>query len=363
MSKQITEVELLQQKVVNRAKNNMPSITEVMGQIENEDKFLTDALVNTNELKFGTDRIGDRERLLMSYGKTEAGLNKYTTKQVANRFGIPTPYINALMETDWGRNLAVKLLNEHARKSDVQRVLVRNINDTVRGVLSDSYKRINSMMVFMAFLQAANAKHATLYNAAIDDTKSFIEVIQPEVVEIETPKNGTVHIVFGAELRNSDFGDGRLNLRTFYLNVACLNGQIGTKFLNEVHRGGRLPENLVLSQETYTKESEAQASVCTDSMNHLFDPANMRGEVERIQRASDTPMDYVEGVKALKRTKHYSENELSILTAKLMAKNPDDGIQGANTKWGFVQGITSLANTYTTTRRNELIEYASDMMQ
>ena len=97
-------------------------------------------------------------------------------------------------------------------------------------------------------------------------------------------------------------------------------------------------------------------------MNHLFDPANMRGEVERIQRASDTPMDYVEGVKQLKRTKHYSENELSILTQKLMAKNPDDGIQGENTKWGFVQGITSLANTYTTTRRNELIEYASDLM-
>lgn len=356
--KQITEVEVLQERVIKRAKTNMPTIAKVMQQIETEDKFLTDALVKTNALRFGTVN----KQLLVGYGDQEAGLNNHATKQMANRFGIPTPYIKSLMESEWGRNLAVKVLNEHAKKSDPQRVLVRNVNDEVRGVLSDSYKRINSMMVFMAFLEAANTKGAILFNGAIDETKSFIEVVQPEVVEIETPANGTLHIVFGAELRNSDFGDGRLNLRTFYLNVACLNGQIGTKFLNEVHRGGRLPENLVLSQETYTKESEAQASLTTDAMSHLFDPDNMRGEVERIQRASNTPMDFDEGVKMLKRTKHYSENELAVLAQKLMAKNPEDGIQGDNTKWAFVQGMTSLANTYTTTRRNELIEYASELL-
>ena len=73
-------------------------------------------------------------------------------------------------------------------------------------------------------------------------------------------------------------------------------------------------------------------------------------------------MNLEQGVKDLKRTKHYSETELTLLTSKLMANNPDYGVTGEATKWKFVQGLTSVANTYNTTRRNELIEYASEIM-
>lgn len=357
MSKE-RKIEILESRVLNRAKNNMPRIEDVVKTIETEDTILGDTLVNTSEMQFANDG----KKLVMAYGQHERVLNSYATKQTANRFGVPTPYVNSLMESDWGRKLAVKILNETAKQRKPERVLVRSVGDTVRGVLSDSYKRINSMMVFMAFMQAAIASKAQLYDASLDETKSFIEVIKPEIQTIETPRNGEIDVVFGAELRNSDYGDGRLNLRTFMLNVVCLNGMIGTKFLNEVHRGGRLPENLVLSQNTYQKESEAQASLVTDSMNHLFDTETMRKEVERIQRASDTTMDFDAGIKQLKRTKHYSENELTMLTQKLMNNNPDDGVTGDNTRWKFVQGLTAVANEYNTTRRNELIEYASELM-
>ena len=288
-----TNTEILQKRVLDRADRNMPRIEDVVKQIETEDTILGDALVNSNEMHFANS--GDT--LVMKYGQHERFLNQYSTKQTANRFGIPTPYINSLMASEWGTKLAVKILNETAKQRKPERVLVRNVGDTVRGVLSDSYKRINSMKVFMSFMQAAINSEARLYDAAIDDTKSFVEVIKPEIQTIETPRNGEIDVVFGAELRNSDYGDGRLNLRTFMLNVVCLNGMIGTKFLNEVHRGGRLPENLVLSESTYEKESIAQASLVTDSMNHLFDTENMRKEVERIQRASDTVMDFDTGIK------------------------------------------------------------------
>jgi hypothetical protein len=353
------KIEILQSRVLDRAENNMPRIQDVIKQIETEDTILGDTLVNSNEMRFGNEG----NQLIMQYGQHERVLNPYSTKQTANRFGVPTPYINTLMDSDWGRKLAVKILNETAKQRKPERVLVRSVGDTVRGVLSDSYKRINSMQIFMAFMEAAVKTDARIYDAAIDDTKSFIEVIQPEIHTIETPRNGEIDVVFGAELRNSDYGDGRLNLRTFMLNVVCLNGMIGTKFLNEVHRGGRLPENLVLSEATYEKESAAQASLVTDSMQHLFNADNMKKEVERIQHASDTPMDFETGIKDLKRTKHYSENELTMLTQKLLNNNPDDGVQGENTKWKFVQGLTAVANEYNTTRRNELIEYASDLMK
>lgn len=353
-----TEIEILQNKVLKRAENNMPRIGEVIAQIENEDKFLGDALVETDRFKFQSQPQG----MTVSYGDNFKQIGKFATRQIANRFGVPTPYLNRLTESEWGSNLASDILNRHARESEPERVLVRSVKDTVRGVMSDSYKRLNSMMVFMAFLQAATAKDAKLYNAAIDDTKSFIEVIVPEILQIETPNNGLVNMIMGAELRNSDYGDGRLNLRTFMMNVVCLNGMIGQKFMNEVHRGSRLPDNLVLSQATYELESKAAASLISDSMNHLFDRENMQKEILRITNASAEEMDFKKGIETLKRTKHYAENELTLLTQKLMNNREEDGVTGKNTKWKFVQGLTAVANEYTTTRRNELIEYASDLL-
>jgi hypothetical protein len=253
-------------------------------------------------------------------------------------------------------------MNRHAQESEPQRLLVRSVEDEVRGVLSDSYKRINSMTVFLAFLQAATEKEAKLYDAAIDETKSFIEVIVPEIVQIDTPNNGIVNMIMGAELRNSDFGDGRLNLRTYLMNVVCLNGMIGKKFMNEVHRGSRLPEDLDLSEKTYELESSAQASLVTDSMNHLFDRENMEKEMQRIVNASEQEIDFEKGIAQLKRSKHYGESELTLLSQKLMNNREEDGVQGKNTKWKFVQGLTAVANDANGTRRNELIEYASDLM-
>ena len=354
-----TEIEILQDKVLKRAESNLPRIGEVIQQIEKEDKFLGDQLVQTDRFKFEAGEKG----MIINYGDQRQGINKYATRQIANRFGIPTPYLNRLNESEWGSSLAADIMNRHARESEPQRLLIRSVDDTVRGVLSDSYKRIQSMAVFMAFLQAATAKNAKLYDAAIDETKSFIEVIVPEIVQIDTPNNGIVNMIMGAELRNSDFGDGRLNLRTFMMNVICLNGMIGQKFLNEVHRGSRLPENLVLSEATYQKETDVQASLITDSMNHLFDPENMKREFKRIENASAEEMDFDKGIEQLKRTKHYGESELTLLSQKLMNNREEDGVQGKNTKWKFVQGLTAVANEYTTTRRNELIEYASDLMK
>lgn len=354
------EIELLQRKVLDRCDLNQLRVADVIQQIETEDKFLNDALVFTNQFKFNNSK---EDGLILGFGKDEFQIAKFPTRQIANHFGIPTPYVNKLADGErWQRQLIADILNRHATKTSPKRLLVRAVDDHVRGVLSDSYKRINSKMIFHSFLTAALKQDAKLYNASSDETKSFVEVVLPKIVQIDTEKNGVISMILGASLRSSDYGDGTLMLRTFLMNVACMNGQLGKKFLNEVHRGGRLPDNLVLSDDTYKKESIAQAAVVRDSMDHLFNEQNMKEEIERIQRAADTPMNVEQGITKLKRTKHYSEDELSSLVKKLSAGRPEDGIVGEDTVWKFVSGITAVANEYQTTRRNELIEYASELL-
>ncbi len=351
------EKEILQARVLEIAERNKPRIEKVIEQFQRDDAAIADTLVDSDQFKFYS---GDGH-IKVQYGEHDARIAKFATKQIASRFGIPTNFIHKLNSNDWGRKLAADIFNEHSKNTEMQRVLVRKIDNTIGGVLSDKYKRLNSMQIFKAFLLAASQTDAKLYDAAVDETKSFIDVIKPKVVEIETPKNGIVNVAFGAQIRNSDFGDGALNIRTYMLNLICLNGMIGTKYLNEIHRGARLPENIQLSEKTYQLETAASASLVKDAITHIFHDDNIETERNRVINASNKVIDFDKKVTDLKRTKHFSDFELKTLTNKLLAEKPSDGIEGENTLWKFVQGVTSVANEYTTTRKNELIEYASEL--
>lgn len=350
------EREILEAKITAKMEMNRNKIQSVLDVLQTDNKGLNDTVVFSNQFKF--KNAGE---LTVNYGSYSSKLGKFATKQMANRLGIPTNYLHKLAGEPWGQKLMTQILNDHAKNIKPERFLLRSINDEVRGVLSDSYKRINSMDIFTAFLTSAATMNTKLFDAAIDDTKIFLDIIKPEIVTIDTPKNGNVDIVFGAQIRNSDFGDGSLNVKTYMLNVVCLNGMLGTKVLSEIHRGAKLPENMELSEKTYQLETAASASAVTDSLNHVFNNENIKAEIERINRASDNEINFDTQIKQLKRSKHYSDFELKSLANKLMNNNPQDGVTGKNTKWKFVQGLTSVANDALTTRKNEIIEYASEL--
>lgn len=353
----MTETQILKEKVINRANSNMPKIEKVIQTIQSESNSTNDVLVNTRGFNFGVED----ESLFINYGGQSSKIGRFALKQLAGRVGVPTRYLNSLNESEWGRGLASDILNKHVINNEPQRVLVRNVNNTVRGVLSDSYKRLDSLQVFNGFLTSALKNKAKIFDASHDETKTFIDVILPEIVEINTPNNGVVNFVVGAQIRNSDFGDGSLNIRSYIMNVVCLNGMIGTKFLNEIHRGSKLPESIRISEETYRKETDATVSLINDAMKSIFDVNNVRREADRIFAASEKKVDFDNEIVKLKRSKHFNDFELTSLTQKLKAGNIDDGCAGDNTMWKFVQGITSVANGYQNTRKNELIEYASEL--
>lgn len=77
--------------------------------------------------------------------------------QLGERLNVPAKYLRELANGDvWQRELAATILNQHSTWTKRTRTLVRTVGNEVRGVLSDSYRRLNSETIIMSFLETAN---------------------------------------------------------------------------------------------------------------------------------------------------------------------------------------------------------------
>lgn len=65
----------------------------------------------------------------------------------------------------------------------------------------------------------------------------WCETILPTPIEIPTRKNGTVIIFAGARFSTSDYGNGSVDMRSFLLNGACLNGMVRESVMRQIHLG------------------------------------------------------------------------------------------------------------------------------
>ena len=76
--------------------------------------------------------------------------------EAAEEMGVPARYLRELSEgASWQRALAANILNEHSVWCGRTRVLVRSVGSQVRGILSDSYRRLDSEKILTAFLSEA----------------------------------------------------------------------------------------------------------------------------------------------------------------------------------------------------------------
>lgn len=64
----------------------------------------------------------------------------------------------------------------------------------VRGILSDSYRRLDSEKILTTFFSEVIGQGAVACDALMTDTKVFVETILPEPICIPTRLNGQVVI-------------------------------------------------------------------------------------------------------------------------------------------------------------------------
>ena len=286
-------------------------------------------------------------------------LHEHAVGQAGEKLGIPTGYIKKLSRgTQWERDLASNILNEHSKYTDRKKVLVRTVDNEVRGILSDHYRRLDTSVIYSTFFNECNKYGAKAISAHIDATRTYCETIFPKVISIPTEKNGTVHMVFGLRISNSDFGDGALQLQSYNMQVVCLNGMTRDNMLRQIHLGRQLPDNLSLSENTYRLDTETQASLISDLVNNSFNPKNIERQAKIIQMASEREVDLSKEVKNLKGSGLF-KNEIEDIEEVLISNRKSDGVQGDGTLWKFSQAMTAVARNQENKRRQREIEEIS----
>ena len=283
--------------------------------------------------------------------------------QMADRMDIPQRYLRQLASGEpWAIALAAYLLNQHSDWTQRSRVLVRTVGTQVRGILSDSYRRLNSVEILTAFVQEAAGQGAVISDAYMNDTKVWAETILPTPITVPTKNNGDVIIFAGARFSTSDYGDGAVDMRAFLLNGACLNGMVRESVMKQVHLGSKLPDNLALSQQTYELDTKTTVSAVKDLTKGLFSKDNLMAKAVEIQEASEVEVDFNKELKRLTSNGGLLKQEGKEVEKILMRNNPDDGVQGGATLWKLTQAITAHARELTPERSRELHELSGQLL-
>jgi hypothetical protein len=357
------EKEILQKKLESKLQKKAGDIGAAIEKITATGQMIDDYVVDVNSLHF----TNNEEKVVIVYpdhrGETQVNtIHDFAYNQFGQKFGVPADYLRTMARGEpWMRDVAVYTLNEHAANSSRDRFLLRTVAGQTRAALSDKYRRLNSMQIFLAFLTAAQQSGGTLMDAHDAETRAWMEVIHPEVVEFDTPLNGKNYAVFGARIRNSDFGHGSLELRSFMLNVRCLNGLVGETMMREIHMGGAIPENIIVSEETMIKDTEVRALMVRDAMKSIYSPRNKEAMISLIKGASSQEINITLETEKLPKLGVF-KGEVEQLKTLLMNNKPSDGLKGAPTMWKFINGLTAVARDSEPERKRELENIAGTLL-
>lgn len=354
----------VQRMIEDKQQGVMGTITRLLEEGKVAQDFIAPIGVNLrNEDRHPVISFKSEGQVQMAIPEGNFNLHGNAISQISEKMGVPAKYLRELSGGDeWQKQLCATILNEHSGWTQRTRVLIRAVGTEVRGVLSDSYRRLNSVEILTAFIQEAGVQGAVLSDAYMNDTKVWCETILPNPIEIPTRKNGIVTIFAGARFSTSDYGNGSVDMRSFLLNGACLNGMVRESVMRQVHLGSRLPDSIALSQKTYELDTKTTVSAIKDLTKGLYSRDTIMGKAIEIQGASEIDVDFDKELKGLVQRGALLKNEGREVEKLLMNNNPDDGITGGATLWKLAQGITAFAREQEPERSRELHEISGQLM-
>lgn len=278
------------------------SAEAVVARVQRESP--NDCVADTTTLEFMAD-ADDAQAIVMSLQNRKAknyfreGLHKNALDQVAERAGIPGTYINRLLEKPYGRELIVENLTTIFKKEPNKKVLVRSVNKQVRGVLSNSFKRMDSGPIIDAFAKACNEVGAVPVEGVGGDLRWAVKAILPLVFQPAAKRGMEEVLAFGIQLSNSDYGKGALGLNAFCTRLVCTNTATLEQVMREVHLGKRLTDDIDFSEKTRKADTQLQVLQIGDIVKQILAPEKINALVGRIGEALEKRIDPKEAWQAL----------------------------------------------------------------
>ncbi len=357
--------ELMSKAIEAGTKKAGPVIARVLSTMPN------DALPSANKLVFNVERCGDVEvgKLVMGWHdggtrKHQDGLHVGSPRAVHKNAlsqlvglipGLRLDYVRDLVASGvpWQEQLALEILHQHFGHND-SKYLVRTVGGEHRGVLSSSYRRLDSRPLLDSFVGACNAIGAVPYDGVASDVRVAVRAIVPRVFNV----NGDVFCL-GLAWQNSDFGAGAYGISGFILRLLCDNGAMTENVLRQIHLGRKLDDAEIFSSETYELDTKTMVSATTDIVRALLSPGALDKRVEVIKAASEREVEFAQAVRPVREQLTKGEFE--------KAKEAFDGrdewnLPAGKSQWRASNALSWIAQDGDDDRKLELQQMAGKVL-
>lgn len=353
--------EIFQRKAsmnVNRVGQNIDNLKHIVSNT-------TDFIVSDHKKHIFTyqrPEISKEPELIFSHENNDYLFHQNALQQYCSKVGFPMDYYNRIVGSSWGRSIATLAFNEHLSHFPKERSLLRSVKrsdgrNEVRGFLSDKYKRLETGQIFNSLLNSMLVvdNRSFIFDAYVSDTRSWIDIMLPELFHMSTENNGTVYFVMGVRMSSSDFGDGAFQIQTYMLNIVCSNGMTRTTAMREVHLGAKLPENISFSDRTHRLETDLTSSKVKDICSQSFSREVVQEQLSSLYESTNIKID---PKNELAKIKDFSKEEKKLIEDELIANEPEHGVEGQNTVWKLSQAMTFVGQSLGERRQREIEEIA-----
>lgn len=354
-----------QEKLENMVSAAKPRIMNVIEQVEND--IPEDYLVQGKKLRFNPTTSGISIELPENdKALAPLDIHDHAFGQIVARVGDKFKFRNAIgflnsvrnnMPNGEGDAAAAEFLNRAYSKLNGDRFLVRSVKGQLRGFLSDSYRRLDSRPLLEAFMGSIKQYGARPLDGFALQTKVNIRAIIPQVYQ---PFPGEI-MAFGAQLSDSDFGDGALSVSGFVLRMVCTNLATTEDVLKQIHLGRRMSNSVHFSQHTVDLDTKAFASAINDVAGHVLGEGARENYLAMVKKANKEKIEPSQIKKWAKE--HLGQDETKLAEEKF--NSPDiEMLPAGQTKWRWSNALSWLANeTENEHRKLELQEFAGDLLK
>lgn len=312
------------------------TLTEMAQELERRKAAKVDYAADSRKLE-----MKNNGKLAIDGVDDSLNLNQVAHAQLASKLDIPKAYYDRMLAQT--PDLLAANVN-HWFKSEPKTQLIRTLDNTVRAVLSNRYRRVENEQIAEAVLPILMKEPELRFESiAITEKRLYIKAVLPRLTR-EVSKGDVVQA--GIVISNSEVGMGPISIQPLIFRLVCLNGLIipDAKFSTR-HVGGKIldEENIaaLLTDETKAADDNALMLKVRDVTAAAFDEVLFRQNVNNLtdlttQTITGNP---VKAVEVLAKKMNFSESE----TGSLL-KNLADPTSGGMNRWGLLNAVTAMAN-------------------
>jgi hypothetical protein len=289
-------------------------------------------------------------------------LNEYAHGQVADRLKIPKRYYDRMLSDAPG------LLDtnvQHWFHNEPESRMVRMLDGKVRAILSNRYRRLDNIDLMNRAILPELSKFGDdlkFHVGALTDDRLYIRAVLPSLsatIRHEPgnhtflPHGGDV-VQAGVQIRNSEVGNGKLEVAPFIWRLVCLNGLVRADLaLGKYHVGRETEEAAyaIYRDDTIKADDNAFWLKVRDAVGEALSEVTFGQIVRDMQEAAtgERIANPVAATEKLAKANSLTEDEGANILKFL--------VEGGDlSQWGAVNAVTSAAKDAETFERQAELE-------